>query len=441
MGKTTEPLIVSDKSVDDVGKNVPEGDSVDVSHTDNVIEDVEVPNTEVLDVNINPSVEDKLNGFKDSTPSGRDVLIPSVDDSIKDTVAEGMDADILSVVDTEPVTAKAADEGVIPSVTDKDTETAGNIEKPTVGRGVNDTMDVDIQEVIPEDAGQKKKSKKRKHKKSADVGESSVPKKKLSNEERAAKKARKVEKRARRVAQEAVEEGEVIPPVTQPAVDDEWLLEYEPQGGDAQEEVQDSDSEDVAAVMSRKRKAKGKLRVNKNHTRVGNKRIPKNVVPVSTANVPLNSEEEETRWKFVINRRIAAEKMLSEATKKNLHIMDILEGVGIMPTIATVGPYYLKLVREFICNMIEDIDDHASTNYHKNEDMLIVNVIEGPPPGTITISLNLLEGTHVVDIPLAPVDAGAALGSSIDGTTQLLRDESRYLDRVIQSSLARKSMV
>ncbi|GAA0174288.1 hypothetical protein LIER_27712 [Lithospermum erythrorhizon] len=155
-----------------------------------------------------------------------------------------MDANIPSVVDTELVIAKVADEGVTPSVTDTDAETVGHMERPTIGQGIDDTVDADIQEVIPDDFGQKKKSKKRKHKKSADVGESSLPKKKLSKEEGAAKKARKVERRARRVVQKAAdveaaeddvpEEAEesipeqVRPSVVQPAIDDEWLLEHEP---------------------------------------------------------------------------------------------------------------------------------------------------------------------------------------------------------------------
>ncbi|GAA0183441.1 hypothetical protein LIER_30850 [Lithospermum erythrorhizon] len=325
-GKTTEPSVASEKSASDVGKDVLEGDGVDVSHVDTVTEDMDVPSTERLGVDVNPSVEDMLEGLKNSAPTGGDVLEPNVDDSGKDPVVEGMDTDIPTVVDTEPVIAKAADEGVIPSVSDKDVETARNIERPTIGQGVDDTMDANIQEVIPEDVGQKKKSKKTKHKKSADAGESFVPKKKLSKEERVVKKARKSERRARRVAQEAAKEEEVVPPVTQPAVDDEWLPEHEPQRGDSQEKVQDSDSKDVVVVMSRRRKTKGKLRMNENRTKVRNKRIPKNVVAVSTANLSLNSEEEEARWKFVTNRRIAAEKMLSEATKKNLNIMGILEG-------------------------------------------------------------------------------------------------------------------
>ncbi|GAA0142954.1 hypothetical protein LIER_03744 [Lithospermum erythrorhizon] len=349
VAEISEVVDVSDPSVKPLIDDTM-GDGVDVPHVDNVTEDVEVPSTEGLDVNVNPSVEDMLNGLKDSTHSGGDVLRPSVDDFVKDTVADGMNADIPSVVDTEPVIAKATDESVIPSVTDKDIEIAENIE--TIGRGVDDTMDVDIQEVISEDAGQKKKSKKRKHKKSADIGESSVPMKKLSKEERAAKKARKAERRARKATQEAAEEEE--------------------------EEVQDSDSEDVVVVMSRRKKAKGKLRMNKNRTRVGNKRIPKNVAAVSRANVSLNSEEEEARCKFV-----AIDK----------------------------------------------------------EDILTANDTEGLPSGTITISPKLLERTHVADIPLAPVDVGGASGSNTDRTAQLLMDEIRYLDGVIQSSLARKSVL
>ncbi|GAA0143876.1 hypothetical protein LIER_04456 [Lithospermum erythrorhizon] len=170
-------------------------------------------------------------------------------------------------------------------------------------------------EVISEDVGQKKKSKKRKHKKSADDGESFVPKKTLSKEERAAKKSRKAEMRARRVAQKAadteaaeddvpeeVEEfvpKEVRPSVIQPYVDDEWLPEHEPHGDNADEKAQESDDEDIAAVITKRRKVTRKLNLNENKTRVENKRVPKNVVTVSTANVALNYEEEQAKWRLM----------------------------------------------------------------------------------------------------------------------------------------------
>ncbi|GAA0142980.1 hypothetical protein LIER_03761 [Lithospermum erythrorhizon] len=220
-----------------------------------------------------------------------------------DTITEGMDADI-------------------PSVTDTEAETAGNMERPYVGQGVDDTLDDDIHEVIPEEAGPKKKCKKRKHKKSVDAGESSVPKKKLSKEEKASKKARKVKRRARRDVQEATDAEaaeddvpeEMRQSVPQPDVSDEWLPENEPQGDNADEEAQDSEEEDVAAVIEKWRKAKGKLRINENRTMIGNRRIPKNIAAVPTVNMSLNSEEEQARWRFVVDRRIAAEKMLSKVT-------------------------------------------------------------------------------------------------------------------------------
>ncbi|GAA0178579.1 hypothetical protein LIER_29857 [Lithospermum erythrorhizon] len=167
---------------------------------------------------------------------------------------------------------------VTPSVTDTCVETTERLERSTVGQGVGDTLDANL-DINPKVAGhEKKKSKKRKHKKVANDGESSEPKKKLCKEERAAKKARKVERRARRGAQEAAETDvaedvipeeaeesvpeEVIPPVTKLSGDDKWLPDHEPQGEDAQEDVQDSDTEDVAVVMNRKRKSKRKLKLN-----------------------------------------------------------------------------------------------------------------------------------------------------------------------------------
>ncbi|GAA0184764.1 hypothetical protein LIER_32052 [Lithospermum erythrorhizon] len=114
--------------------------------------------------------------------------------------------DIPSAAGTKPVTINAADQGV------------------------DDTLDGDIQEVILEDPGKKKKSKKRKHKKSANIGESSKP-----------KRARKVERRAKRAAEEAIHadddvhekvedhvQEQEVPPVVQPTVDDEWLPKHEP---------------------------------------------------------------------------------------------------------------------------------------------------------------------------------------------------------------------
>ncbi|GAA0162299.1 hypothetical protein LIER_18422 [Lithospermum erythrorhizon] len=117
-------------------------------------------------------------------------------------------------------------------------------------------------------------------------------------------------------------------------------------------------------MITKRRKATSKLKLNENRTRFGNKKVPKKMLRESsklkrmksTANVALNFEEEQAKWRFVAMRRVAAEKILSEVTKKNENILGVLEGAGVMPIVEAARPYYLKLVKEFVCNMSEDID-------------------------------------------------------------------------------------
>ncbi|GAA0153196.1 hypothetical protein LIER_37632 [Lithospermum erythrorhizon] len=168
--------------------------------------------------------------------------------------------------------------------------------EPSVREGVTDTLNTEDVVILEDADREKKKSKKRKHKKSADVGEACEPKKKLRKEEQGTKKARRAERKAKN--------------------DGEKEKDY------AKEGEKGSDEEDVVSIVIKKRKAKDKLKINENRSRVGNKRIPKNVVAVATENVALSSEEEKVKWRFVASRRIAAERMLSEVTKKNADIME-----------------------------------------------------------------------------------------------------------------------
>ncbi|GAA0155176.1 hypothetical protein LIER_12961 [Lithospermum erythrorhizon] len=105
--------------------------------------------------------------------------------------------------------------------------------------------------------------------------------------------------------------------------------------------------------------------MNDTRTRVNNKRIPKNVAHVSTVGIALNSKDEEARWKFIYNRRLAPERVLSDVTKRNMVIMNIIKEAGILSVVENVGPYWPKLVREFICNLPRDVNDPKSNNYHK----------------------------------------------------------------------------
>ncbi|GAA0143675.1 hypothetical protein LIER_35788 [Lithospermum erythrorhizon] len=77
----------------------------------------------------------------------------------------------------------------------------------------------------------------------------------------------------------------------------------------------------------------------------------------------------------------------------------------------------------------------------QNNDIMTSDDIEGAAPGVITISLKLMEWTHVADVPLAPPTKEGTSASHTDGIVQLLQGEIRYLNEVIQSSMARKSVL
>ncbi|GAA0165868.1 hypothetical protein LIER_21158 [Lithospermum erythrorhizon] len=270
-----EPSTVNESVEDDVEDCGPTSENVMANADkgpDHAAEDVvpdvaEEPSTEGLEIMKEPSVK---NTFNDTT-------VP--DDLLKTSDAgESMSSDIPSVSATKPATEEAHGDDA---------------------QGDTNTLNEDTVFSSPET----KKSKKRKLKKISEAGPSEP---KLSKEEKVAKKARRAEKRARKAARRSqrvseadattekeveetvAEETEVIPPVMHTSVDEEWLPDQEQQANDPHE---DSDEEDVAAVMERRRKAKGKLRINENRTRIGNRRIPKNVADVPTTNVSLSFEE------------------------------------------------------------------------------------------------------------------------------------------------------
>ncbi|GAA0165754.1 hypothetical protein LIER_40049 [Lithospermum erythrorhizon] len=220
------------------------------------------------------------------------MMVEDVTPSVRNTAME--DAESMDV----PTTDRNND--VTPTVVNTVAGVAGLLEEriePTVVEGVADTLDANIE-------------------------------KKRSKEERVAKRAaRKARKATKKAVEDEVQEveKEQVPPAVQPIVSDEWLPEHEQQGDNVEEAYQGSEEEDVVDVIIKRRKAKSNLKINENRSRVGNKRISKNVVVVSIENVALNSKEEEAKWKFVASRRITDERILSKVTKKNADIMDILK--------------------------------------------------------------------------------------------------------------------
>lgn len=77
---------------------------------------------------------------------------------------------------------------------------------------------------------------------------------------------------------------------------------------------------------------------------VNGKRIHVYVYSADMDNVWFHNETSVQNWKYVVQRRIAAERELS---KKDFDYKEIMKVVGLMKTATSVGPCYENLVKEF----------------------------------------------------------------------------------------------
>ncbi|GAA0166757.1 hypothetical protein LIER_21842 [Lithospermum erythrorhizon] len=219
-------------------------------------------------------------------------------------------------------------------------------------------------------------------------GEPSRRKKKLNKEERAAKRARRAERKAKKAAETATEAHATKEDVQETAV----------QFGD----------EDVAAVIIKRRRAKGKLKINENRVE---------------SQVEVFDQQKDCCGEDVVR-----------VTNKNANIMRILEEeVGVMPTIEAVGPYYPKLsyavlkpiaYPSLLYNIIE--------SQHSN--IITTADVEGPFLGILTIIPKLLQGTHVADIPLSTIETGTTSGAVLEARLRSLEDDRAVSDSEADAS-------
>jgi hypothetical protein len=119
-------------------------------------------------------------------------------------------------------------------------------------------------------------------------------------------------------------------------------------GSASREDIED----DAPSIMSAKR-------------RVGGKFIPPNVPDVPVDNVSFHFIDSAAKWKYVVARRLALERELSEDTLECKEVIDLIVKVGLMKTVRDLGSCYEKLVKEFLVNIAEDCDNSLSKEYHQ----------------------------------------------------------------------------
>ncbi|XP_045810926.1 uncharacterized protein LOC123905365 [Trifolium pratense] len=95
------------------------------------------------------------------------------------------------------------------------------------------------------------------------------------------------------------------------------------------------------------------------------RRMTSDIPSVPIDNISFHCVEYVDRWKFVVKRRLAVERNLSEELLKCQDIMSLIEEAGLIKTVSELGKCYEKLTREFLVNIPADCDNPLSSEYLK----------------------------------------------------------------------------
>ncbi|XP_050897924.1 uncharacterized protein LOC127104810 [Lathyrus oleraceus] len=130
----------------------------------------------------------------------------------------------------------------------------------------------------------------------------------------------------------------------------------------------------VAELMSaRKAKKTAGIGPSKPWSKVEIKKRKKTTIRKSPVKVPVvhldniffHLEDGAAKWKLVIQRRVAVERELGKDVADVKEVMDLIQAVGLLKTVARFSECYEGLVKEFIINIPEDISDKNSKEFCK----------------------------------------------------------------------------
>ncbi|XP_058765555.1 uncharacterized protein LOC131639057 [Vicia villosa] len=86
-------------------------------------------------------------------------------------------------------------------------------------------------------------------------------------------------------------------------------------------------------------------------------------VPID--NVSFHYASSTSRWKYVLQKRLAVERELASNALENKEILDLIQEAGLLKTICNLPKCYEKLVKEFVVNLSEDCGNNRSVDFRK----------------------------------------------------------------------------
>ncbi|KAK2415376.1 hypothetical protein QL285_037861 [Trifolium repens] len=354
---------------------IQKGLTVEMPVASEVVGEIVQDSPDVEDTMTDQVVEEALNSLKDTIPTSN--VVPDVetplahDEPTPDIVGNAVNTE--EQVDEEP----AADEIVVPQtekepVADEEedtdipsTDNAMSVDDDVVDVDAMDDLEQTVSEVASGSIARRLRNRKGK---AADVVTEVVPKATPSKKKKMIGPSRKPSK---------VE------------IASEKKKKKKKSGKRKQAEIGDSDyevEEDVPHIVSNivspsKKKSQKKFRraaipdldvvhevpniVSTGKKKIGGKIIPQNVPDVPMDNISFHFIESAQKWKFIVNRRLALERELSDEALEQKEIIALIEKVGLMKTVTGIGECYEKLVKEFLVNIHEDCDNPLSKEHHK----------------------------------------------------------------------------
>ncbi|XP_058747007.1 uncharacterized protein LOC131619996 [Vicia villosa] len=121
-----------------------------------------------------------------------------------------------------------------------------------------------------------------------------------------------------------------------------------------EQEIVESESDvevDVPVIASRKKPTTSKLAAS----------IPE--VPID--NVSFHYASSASRWKYVLQKRLAVERELAPNSLENKEVLELIQEVGLLKTVCNLPKCYEKLVKEFVVNLSEDCGNSMSVDFRK----------------------------------------------------------------------------
>ncbi|XP_058755037.1 uncharacterized protein LOC131628190 [Vicia villosa] len=84
-------------------------------------------------------------------------------------------------------------------------------------------------------------------------------------------------------------------------------------------------------------------------------------VPID--NVSFHYASSASRWKYVLQKRLAVERQLAPNALENKEVLELIQEAGLLKTVCNLPKCYEKLVKEFVVNLSDDCGSSKSADY------------------------------------------------------------------------------